>query len=37
MTHAALEHARAQGWKVVPACAYAVSYMKRHPEFDDLR
>jgi predicted GNAT family acetyltransferase len=37
MTRAALEHARAQCWKVVPACAYAVSYMQRHPEFDDLR
>lgn len=37
LTRAALEHARAQGWKVVPACSYAVSFMKRHHEFDDLR
>ena len=37
MTRAALDHARAQGWKVVPACAYAVSWMKRNPAYDDLR
>lgn len=37
MTQFALEHARSHGWKVVPACSYAVVYMKRHPEFDDLR
>ena len=37
MTRHALEHARANGWKVVPACSYAIAYMQRHPEFDDLR
>lgn len=37
MTRFALEHARAKGWKVVPACSYAITYMQRHPEFDDLR
>jgi predicted GNAT family acetyltransferase len=37
MTQAAMEAARAEGWKVVPACAYAASWMRRHPEFDDVR
>jgi len=37
LIRAALEHARAEGWKVVPACSYAVDWMKKHPEFDDLR
>jgi predicted GNAT family acetyltransferase len=37
MTLAAMETARAEGWKVVPACSYAASWMRRHPEFDDLR
>ncbi len=29
---AALAHARAQGFKVDPQCAYVRSYMQRHPE-----
>lgn len=33
----AMETARAQGWKVVPACSYAATWVQRHPEFDDLR
>jgi uncharacterized protein len=37
LTRFALETARANGWKVVPACSYAAAYMQRHPEFDDLR
>ena len=37
MTKFALDTARTNGWKVVPACSYAAAYMKRHPEFDDLR
>jgi uncharacterized protein len=37
LTRAALEHARAEGWKVVPACSYAIDWMNKHPEFDDLR
>ena len=37
MTQAAMETARAQGWKVVPACSYAATWMRRHPQFDDLR
>jgi predicted GNAT family acetyltransferase len=37
MTRFALETARTNGWKVVPACSYAAAYMRRNPEFDDLR
>ena len=32
LTQAALAHARAHGWKVRPACSYARSYMRRHPD-----
>jgi uncharacterized protein len=28
--------ARAEGWKVVPACSYAAAWMQRHPEYHDL-
>lgn len=31
------EHARAEGLKLRPVCGYAVAWLKRHPEFDDLR
>jgi predicted GNAT family acetyltransferase len=33
---AALDHARAHGLKVRPACSYVSSYMRRHPETHDL-
>jgi predicted GNAT family acetyltransferase len=36
LTRAALETARANGWKVVPMCSYAVTYLRRHPEYNDL-
>jgi len=32
-----LDHARAQGWKVIPRCPFVNAYMTRHPEYDDLR
>lgn len=31
------EHARAEGLKLAPQCSYAVAWLKRHPEFDDLK
>jgi predicted GNAT family acetyltransferase len=34
---AAMAAARDEGWKVIPACSYAVAWMQRHPEYDDLR
>jgi predicted GNAT family acetyltransferase len=37
MTRFALDTARTNGWKVVPACSYAAAFMRRHPEFEDLR
>ena len=37
LVEAALTTARQEGWKVVPACSYAVAWMRRHPDFDDLR
>ena len=36
LTRVALETARANGWKVVPACAYASAFMRRHPGYADL-
>jgi uncharacterized protein len=32
-----LELARAQGDRIVPRCSFVVTYLRRHPEFDDLR
>jgi predicted GNAT family acetyltransferase len=36
LTRAALDHARAQGLKVIPACAYAAAFIRRHGEYADL-
>ena len=36
LVHAALAHARAQGWRVRPSCSYVRSYMRRHPDTQDL-
>lgn len=36
MTLAAFETARAEGWRVVPACSYAASWVQKHAEFKDL-
>ena len=33
---AALEDARAQGLKVVPACPFVKRYIEKHPELKDL-
>jgi uncharacterized protein len=32
LMRAALNAARAAGWKVNPACSYAAAYMRRHPD-----
>ncbi|MHB1056781.1 MAG: GNAT family N-acetyltransferase [Rhodanobacter sp.] len=36
LVQAAMEAARAEGWKVVPACSYAAAWMQRHPQYHDL-
>lgn len=36
LVQAAFDAARAEGWKVVPACSYAAAWMGRHPEQADL-
>lgn len=36
LVQAALDHARAEGLKVDPACVYARAYMQRHPGTQDL-
>ena len=36
LTKAAFDMARREGWRVVPHCAYAAAWVKRHPEYLDL-
>lgn len=36
LVEAALTVARAEGWKVVPACSYVAAWMPRHPAYHDL-
>src|SRR5512139_1016074 len=35
VVRAALDHARAHGLKVRPACSYVRAYLRRHPELHD--
>ena len=37
LVKASLDHARAEGWKVVPQCSYAHAWMRKHSEYEDLR
>ena len=37
LTRAALEWARAEGWRVDPVCPYVDAWLRRHPEFAGLR
>lgn len=32
-----LELARSQGDRIIPRCSFVLAYLRRHPEFDDLR
>jgi uncharacterized protein len=36
LARAALDHARANELRVVPMCAFIASYIKRHPEYQEL-
>lgn len=37
LVQAVLDHARASGLKVAPQCSYADGWMRKHPEYEDLR
>jgi predicted GNAT family acetyltransferase len=37
LVRAAMDHARAEGLRVHPACSYAEAWMRRHPDYADLR
>src|SRR3546814_11823369 len=37
LVEAALRYARDEGLKVLPRCSYADAYMRRHPEYEELR
>jgi len=32
----ALDHARAQGWQVIPSCWFVDDFVVKHPEYADL-
>ena len=36
LVRAALEFARAEGLRVVPACSYVAAYLRHHPQHADL-
>ena len=36
LARGALDDARANGLKVVPECPFIASYLKRHPEYQDI-
>ena len=36
LARAGLDHARAQGLKVVPLCSFIAAYIQKHPEYQDL-
>ena len=36
LTKFALDHARAQQWKIIPRCSYAAVYVQRHTEYAAL-
>ncbi|MVW73635.1 GNAT family N-acetyltransferase [Bordetella sp. 15P40C-2] len=36
LTRYALDTARARGWRVLPLCSYAVAYIARHSDYQDL-
>ena len=36
LANGVLEAVRAEGWTVVPQCAFIANYIGRHPEYQDL-
>lgn len=37
LVRAAFDHARQQGWKVQPQCAYAATWLQRHQDYAALQ
>ena len=37
LARAALDYARGHNLRVIPTCEFVQAFMKRHPEYDDLR
>ena len=37
LVEAAMEYARSEGLKVDPQCSYSEVWMRRHPQYEDLR
>jgi uncharacterized protein len=36
LTRAALDYARTEGLRVIPACSYVATYIRNNPEYQDL-
>lgn len=36
LVQSAMDTARSEGWKVVPACSYADAWAQRHPAYADV-
>jgi predicted GNAT family acetyltransferase len=36
LVKAALDYARGEGLRVIPACSYSAAYIRQHPEYADL-
>jgi predicted GNAT family acetyltransferase len=36
LVQAGLEHARAEGLRIVPLCPFVSAYLRKHPEYRDL-
>lgn len=36
ITRTALEHARENGYLVIPSCSYVAAFVRRHREYDDI-
>ncbi|MDP1910842.1 MAG: GNAT family N-acetyltransferase [Hyphomicrobium sp.] len=37
IVRAALDDSRKRGFKIVPACDFVAAFMRRHPEYNDVR
>ncbi len=36
LVRAALDHARSEGYRVIPTCPYVARFLEKHPEYADL-